>query len=96
MCWREGRSCSPSLLCSPTALGDQVGWGDAGGGLGHGAFCRLGFEEEARWRQEHDFFHDTLERDSTSPISTVMTSSASSSQQKSGAWSARNTAGEGG
>lgn len=67
MWWREGRSCPPSLPCSPMALGDQVGWGDAGGGLGHRAYCGLGFEGEARRQREHDVFRDRLKRDSTSP-----------------------------
>lgn len=34
MSWREGRSCPPSLPHLPTASGDRVGWGDAGGGPG--------------------------------------------------------------
>lgn len=61
MCWRERRGCPTSLPHSPTASGDWVVWGDAGGGPGRGAFRRLGFEEE------HDIFHDRLKRDLTSP-----------------------------
>lgn len=60
MSWREGGSCPPSLPHLPTALGDWVGWADAGGGPGW--ILRGGTPGE-----EDDVFCDRLKRDSTSP-----------------------------
>lgn len=85
MCWREGRSCPPSLPRSPMASGDRVGWGDAGGGLGRRAFA--GWVSKGRLTGEGSTMSSVTGSNVTQRhlLSTTTTSAASSSLCKSGA-----------